>query len=70
LLLGSRNVVDQGVFGSLAAPIVLMLWLYVSAVALLVGAEVNAKVERMWPSAEAGLKASGEPVPGIDTDRT
>jgi membrane protein len=57
------TVLEEGVFGSLAAPIVLMLWLYVSAVALLVGAELNAELERMWPSSDAGLKAMPQPGP-------
>lgn len=64
------TVVDEGIFGSLAAPIVLMLWLYVSAVALLIGAELNAEVERMWPSADAGPKAGAGPLPAARGDGT
>ena len=33
-------------YGSLAGAIVLLLWLYYSALALLVGAELNAELER------------------------
>lgn len=33
-------------------PLVLLLWVYVSAVALLVGAKLNAVIERMWPANE------------------
>ena len=33
-------------YGSLAGAIILLLWLYYSAVALLVGAELNAELER------------------------
>lgn len=38
---------DRGsAFGPLGAPIILLLWLYVSAFAVLVGAELNATLER------------------------
>ena len=37
-------------YGPLAAPIALLLWLYVTALAVLVGAEVNAEIEKLWPS--------------------
>lgn len=46
-----RFVLD-GVFGPLAAPVVFLLWLYVTALAVLVGAEVNAEIEKAWPTAE------------------
>jgi membrane protein len=39
-------------FAGLAAPLVLLLWVYVSAIALLLGAELNAEIERMWPTIE------------------
>ncbi len=38
---------DDGVFGQLAAPLAVVLWLYVTAFAVLIGAELNA--EKMWP---------------------
>ncbi len=31
------------------APLAVLLWLYVTAIAVLVGAELNAEVEKMWP---------------------
>jgi membrane protein len=31
------------------APIAMLLWLYVSAIAVLVGAELNAEIEKRWP---------------------
>lgn len=38
---------DRGsAFGPLGAPIILLLWLYVSAMAVLIGAELNATLER------------------------
>lgn len=44
---------DEGALGPLGAPMVLMLWLYVSAFAVLLGAEVNAAVAAMWPARAA-----------------
>ena len=38
-------------YGSLAAPVAVLLWIGVSAFAVLVGAAVNASVDRVWPSA-------------------
>ncbi|WP_219470012.1 YihY/virulence factor BrkB family protein [Nonomuraea rhizosphaerae] len=37
------------VYGSLAAPIALLLWLYITALAVLIGAILNAEVDRLWP---------------------
>ena len=44
------SVVSAPVFAPLAGPLVLLLWLYVSAFAVLLGAELNAEIERMWPT--------------------
>ncbi|MET7462809.1 YihY/virulence factor BrkB family protein [Nonomuraea sp. NPDC005501] len=37
------------VYGSLAAPIALLLWLYITALAVLIGAILNAEVDKLWP---------------------
>ncbi|WP_204017181.1 YihY/virulence factor BrkB family protein [Sphaerimonospora thailandensis] len=37
------------IYGSLAAPIALLLWLYITALAVLIGATLNAEVDRLWP---------------------
>lgn len=42
------------VYGPLTAPIVVLLWLFVTAVALLLGAELNAEIEGLWPSPPGG----------------
>ncbi len=47
-------------YGSLGGVIVLMLWFYISAVAVLVGAEMNAEIEHASPHG----KDPGEKVPG------
>lgn len=40
---------SEGVFGQLAAPLAVVLWLYVTAFAVLLGAELNAEIEKLWP---------------------
>ena len=47
-------------YGSLGGVIVLMLWFYLSSLAILVGAEMNAEIEHASPYG----KAPGEKVPG------
>jgi len=37
------------IYGSLAAPIAVLLWLYITALAVLIGATLNAEVDRFWP---------------------
>lgn len=56
-ILGSyvvRVVIDWSVggtsiYGPLAAPIVILIWLYALAIMLLIGAAFNAAVDRRWP---------------------
>ncbi|MEU7898834.1 YihY/virulence factor BrkB family protein [Nonomuraea sp. NPDC049152] len=45
------------VYGSLAAPIAVLLWLYITALAVLIGAILNAEVDRLWPG-EGATRAS------------
>jgi membrane protein len=42
--------VDDGAFGPLAVPLVFLFWVFATALAVLIGAEINAEVERTWPS--------------------
>lgn len=39
-------------YSAFGTPLVMLLWIYVSGVALLVGAELNAEIEKMWPTAD------------------
>ncbi len=39
-------------FRGLAAPLVLLLWIYASSIAVLVGAEFNAEIEKLWPTGD------------------
>jgi membrane protein len=48
-------------YGSLGGVIILMLWFYISAVAVLLGAEMNAEIEHASPHGkEAGQKVPGQ----------
>ena len=49
---------DDQVYQRLGTPIAVVLWLYVSAVALLLGAELNAEIEKKWPTRETLRRAS------------
>lgn len=40
---------DEAVYSTLAVPIAVVLWLYITAFAVLLGAEFNAEIEKMWP---------------------
>ena len=45
-----EGVKHPTVYGSLAAPVAVLLWIGVTALAVLIGAAMNASVDRMWPS--------------------
>ncbi|MPZ62826.1 MAG: YihY/virulence factor BrkB family protein [Propionibacteriales bacterium] len=51
-----QSFVDPGqsmsIYGPLAAPIVVLLWLYLTALAVLIGASLNAGFDRVWPASE------------------
>lgn len=46
----THTVEGPTIYGSLAAPVAVLLWIGVSAFAVLVGAAVNAAIDRIWPS--------------------
>lgn len=50
----------DSLFGPLAAPIVVLLWLYIMSLAVLLGAEFNSEIERMWPTAHPDQPAEAE----------
>ncbi|MEV8371305.1 YihY/virulence factor BrkB family protein [Kribbella sp. NPDC056861] len=43
------TVGGTSIYGPLAAPIAVLMWLYMTAIAVLIGAALNAVVDRMWP---------------------
>ena len=45
---------------SLSAPVAVLLFLYLTALAILFGAELNTEIERMWPSAETQVLHLGD----------
>ncbi|GGU25337.1 membrane protein [Streptomyces lavendofoliae] len=57
----TSTVEGPTIYGSLAAPIAVLLWIGISAFAVLVGAAVNAAIDRVWPSvATAAARAENE----------
>jgi membrane protein len=46
------TVEGPSAYGSLAAPVAVLFWLYVTALAVLIGAALNAQIDRVWPTAE------------------
>ncbi|WP_353950218.1 YihY/virulence factor BrkB family protein [Knoellia sp. S7-12] len=42
----------SSIYGPLSAPIVLLIWLYMLAIAVLIGAALNAGIRNLWPSGE------------------
>ena len=43
---------STSIYGPLAAPIVVMIWLYLLSIAVLIGAALNAAFDRVWPESE------------------
>ncbi|AWI31641.1 YihY/virulence factor BrkB family protein [Streptomyces tirandamycinicus] len=59
----TSTVEGPTIYGSLAAPIAVLLWVGISAFAVLVGAAVNAAIDRVWPSvATAAARAANRRV--------
>jgi membrane protein len=46
------SVGGTSIYGPLAAPIVVLIWLYFLAIAVLIGAALNAAARRLWPVEE------------------
>jgi membrane protein len=40
---------SSSIYGPLAAPIAVLIWLYVISIATLIGAAFNAAVDKVWP---------------------
>jgi membrane protein len=62
------SLAGVSVYGSLSASIAVLAWLYVAALAVLIGAALNAEIDRRWPSpgtarARALREAEGAPAP-------
>ncbi len=46
------DAAGDAVYRQLGTPIAVVLWLYVSSVAVLLGAEFNAEIEKTWPTSD------------------
>ncbi len=70
-----KSVDGASIYGPLATPIVLLIWLYVLSIAVLIGAAFNAAVETVWPRREItearrrrrAATAGSKPAPGFET---
>jgi membrane protein len=60
----AASVGGPSIYGPLAAPIVVLIWLYVLALAVLVGAAVNAAVDALWPARETSRARREGAAPG------
>ena len=49
------NKTADALYGGLAAAVAILVWLYVTALAVLIGAALNAGVEQVWPSRKLWL---------------
>ncbi|MGW2853278.1 YihY/virulence factor BrkB family protein [Streptomyces sp. NPDC001215] len=57
----THTIEGPTIYGSLAAPVAVLLWIGVSAFAVLVGAAVNAAIDRVWPAvATAAAREANE----------
>lgn len=56
-----HSVEGPSVYGSLAAPVAVLLWIGVVALAVLIGAAMNAAIDRRWPTVQtADARAENE----------
>lgn len=63
------TVGGTSIYGPLAAPIAVLMWLYMTAIAVLIGAALNAVVDRLWPhKAHVTEVKKEEPEPADDKD--
>ncbi len=60
-VLSSTATGSTSIYGPLAAPIAAMVWLYVLAVAVLVGAALNAALDELWPETPSPRRAPRNP---------
>jgi membrane protein len=58
----AESVGGTSIYGPLSSPIVVLIWLYALALAVLIGAALNAAVDAMYPHPKRVL-ARGEPLP-------
>jgi membrane protein len=52
------TVSGSSLYGQLAAPVAALFWLYVTAMAVLIGAALNAAVDQLWPQPKLARRTS------------
>jgi membrane protein len=57
---------SKSIYGPLAAPIAVLLWLYLLSLAVLVGAALNASVDTVFPQERTARARSRGPGEGVD----
>jgi membrane protein len=60
------TVGGTSIYGPLAAPIAVLLWLYLTAIAVLIGAALNATMDRLWPHHRPRAKVTDHAGAGQD----
>lgn len=64
-----QSVGSPSIYGPLAAPIALLIWLYLVSLAVLVGAAFNAAADEVWPQL-SGIHPEAETADSDDSDDT
>lgn len=54
---------SSSIYGPLSTPIVVMMWLYLLAIAVLIGAALNAAISQLWPIDAKGARVPTTPNP-------
>ena len=54
----ARRQGSTSIYGPLAAPIAVLLWLYLLSIAVLIGAALNAAFDQIWPQKELTTRAA------------
>jgi membrane protein len=57
------SVGGTSIYGPLAAPIVLLLWLYLLGLLVLIGAAFNAAIDQRWPARRQDVPEEEQPTP-------
>ncbi len=59
----TQFIASDSAYSYFGTPLVVLLWIYMTAVALLVGAELNAEIEKMWPSGDSPYRSQNTSSP-------
>ncbi len=62
-----QSVGSASIYGPLAAPIALLIWLYIISIAVLIGAAFNAAADEVWPRL-SGIHHNAESAADTDPD--